>query len=179
MAAKSFARLVGGKWKQIIATVISGGAANAGDIPALDDSGRLHMSLMPAGIGANTQSVVASEAIGAGKFVNYWPDASGGAAVIKMRLADNSNGRAADGFVLEAVSKDAAGTVYPLDSVNSALTGLSAGTEYYLGTAGGLLAVPLDETLAANQGVGKVSQFLGVAKSATELVTNDRDPVTL
>lgn len=175
MAAKSFLRLVAGKWQQIRGVVISAGASNAGDIVALDDSGRLDSSVMPVGIGANTQSIPASEALSAGNFVNFYSNAG----VLNVRKADNSNGRRADGFVLAAVASGATATVYPMDSVNSALSGLTPATEYFLGTAGGVVATPLDETLTANQGVGKISQLLGTSKSATELVTNDCDPVIL
>lgn len=175
MPAKRFLRLVGGKLQQFAGTVISAGSANGGDLVALGDNGRLDNSVMPVGIGANTQSLVASGAIGAGKFVNYFVDNG----TLKMRVADNSNGRRADGFVLEAVADAGTGAAYPMDAVNSALTGLTAGTEYYLGTAGGVIASPLDETQSTNQGVGKISQYLGIAKSATELVTNDADAVIL
>ncbi len=175
MGAKRFLRMVGGHLQQIAGVVISAGSSNAGDLVALGDNGRLDNSVMPVGIGANTQPLVASGAIGAGKFVNFYQDGSS----LKMRLADNSNGRVAHGFVLEAVADAATGNAYPMDAVNSALTGLTAGVEYFLGTAGGVITPALDETLAANQGIGKISQYLGIAKSATELVTNDADAVIL
>lgn len=66
---------------------------------------------------------------------------------------------------------------HPLDSVNTALTGLTVGTTYYLGTAGGVLAAPLDATDVGN--AGKIDQKLGMAKSTTELVTDDYDYVVL
>ena len=120
-----------------------------------------------------SEPVTASEAIGAGKFYNRFADAG----VLKARLADNSNARPAHGFVREAIAADATGTGYPLDSVNTALTGLTLGARYYLGTAGGVLAAPLDATDAAN--AGKIDQKLGMAKSATELTTDDYDYVVL
>jgi hypothetical protein len=67
--------------------------------------------------------------------------------------------------------------VYPLDGINSNLSGLTPGVRYYLGTAGGVIATPLVETDAGN--VGSISQYLGYAKSATELVTNDDGYVEL
>jgi len=175
MAAKTFLRLVGGKLKQIVATVVSSGVGDAGNVVALDDSGRLDQSLMPVGIGANTQQIPASEALTAGNFVNFHTTAG----ALNVRKADNSNGRRADGFVLSAVANAAQATVYPMDSSNTALTGLTPGADYYLGTGGAAIAVPLDETLPANQGGTKISQLLGTAKSATELITNDYDPVIL
>lgn len=171
--AQGFLARVAGKTKQIFATVVSAGAGNAGNIVALDGSGRLDASVMPVGIGADTTQAVASEALGAGKFVNYHDNAG----VFSARLADNSNGRQADGFVIEAFALAATATVYPLDGTNAALTGLTGSTRYWLGTAGGVTAAPLDETDTGN--ANKISQYLGVAKSATELVTDDDGYVVL
>lgn len=165
--------LSGGVRRLVEALVVSAGAPDAGKIPGLDSTGRLDTSVMPVGIGANTTSATATEAIGAGKFVNFHNNAG----TFSIRLADNSNNRPAHGFVLAAVSNAAVGAVYPLDSLNSALSGLTVGSAYWLGTAGDVTATPLDETNAGNN--GKISQHLGVAKSATELLTNDSDPVTL
>ncbi|WP_313080430.1 hypothetical protein [Pulveribacter sp.] len=171
--AQRFLARTGGKTRQLEAKATSAGAADAGKIPALDSSGKLDMSMMPAGIGADTQILPASEALSAGNLVNIWSD--GGVA--KVRLADNSNGRAADGYVLDAVASAADATVFPLDGTNSELTGLTPGAEYWLGTAGGVIAVPLDETDSAN--ANKISQYLGKAKSATELITEDDGYVIL
>lgn len=171
--AQGFLARVAGKTKQIYAVLTSAGAADAGKIPGLGDDGRLHSSMMPLGIGASTVQATASEAIGAGKFVNFHDDAG----TFSMRLADNSNGRQADGYVIEAVSSAAVGTAYPLDGTNAELTGLTVGTRYYLGAAGAVTATPLDEADVAN--VNKISQYLGVAKSATELVTDDQGYVVL
>lgn len=170
---QGFLARVAGKTRQIFGLAVSAGAADAGKIPALGPDGRFDLSMMPSGVGVQTTQATASEAIGAGKFVNFFDN--GGA--FSMRLADNSNGRAADGFVTEAVASAAVGSVYPLDGTNASLTGLTVGTHYWLGTAGGVVATPLDEADAGN--VNKISQHLGVAKSATELVTNDDDYVVL
>lgn len=171
--AQGFLARVAGRTVQIIATVISAGAANAGNLAALGDDGRFHPSVLPVGVAANTTPAVASETVGAGKYVNYHND--GG--VFSVRLADNSNGRHADGFVLEEFATGTTAIVYPLDSVNAQLTGLTVAARYWLGTAGGVIATPLDETDAGN--TGKISQYLGVAKSATELVTDDDGFVVL
>lgn len=171
--AQGFLARVAGKTKQIFAIATSAGAGDAGKIPALGADGRLDASMMAAGTGSNTQTATASEAIGAGKFVNLYSNVG----VFAMRLADNSNGREAHGFVLAAVSSSATGTVHPLDSVNSGLTGLTLGAPYWLGTAGGVISTALDETDVAN--VNKVSQYLGLAKSTTEIVTEDSSPVIL
>ena len=171
--AQRFLVLEGGKKRQKEAKTTSAGAADAGKIPALDSSGKLDMSMMPAGMGADTQVLPASESLSAGNFVNIWSDSG----VAKVRLADNSNGRAADGYVLDVVASSANATVYPLDGTNSDLTSLTPGAEYWLGTAGGVTLTPLDETDPAN--ANKISQYLGKAKSATELVTVDDGYVVL
>lgn len=171
--AQGFLARVAGRTVQIIATVMSAGVADAGKIPALGADGRLDESVMPVGIGADTTQAVASEALGAGKFVNYHDNAG----VFSARLADNSNGRHADGFVIEAVAASAVAIVYPLDGTNAGLSGLTSATRYWLGTAGGVTATPLNETDVAN--ANKISQYLGVAKSATELVTDDDGYVVL
>lgn len=173
MATQGFLAIVAGAAKQIFGIAVSAGAADAGKIAALGPDGRWDTSMMPVGIGANTTQATASETIGAGKFVNFFENAG----VFSMRLADNSNGRHADGFVTAEVSVGVVGTAYPLDGTNAQLTGLTIGSRYWLGTAGGVTTTPLDATLEAN--VGKVSQYLGVAKSTTELVTDDRGYVIL
>lgn len=94
-----------------------------------------------------------------------------------MRLADNSNARPATGFVKASFASGVDATVYPLDSTNDQLSGLTVGTVYYLGTIGGVIATPLDAADDAN--TGKIDQRLGIAKSDTELLTDDYDYVVL
>lgn len=168
---QGFLARVAGKTKQILGTVASAGAADAGKIVALDGSGKLDQSLLPTGVGANTVSAVASEAIGAGKFVDLWLDAG----VVKCRLADNSNQRPAWGYVKGAVAMAATATVYRMNTVNGALSGLTPGSDYWLGTAGGVVDTPLDPAAS----VGLLDQYLGKASSATELVTAEHAPVYL
>lgn len=170
---QGFLARVAGRTKQLFAIDESAGAGDAGKIPALGSDGRFDMSMMPNGLGADTHVIPASEALSAGNFVNIWTDSG----AVKVRLADNSNGRQADGFVLDAVSSSANATVYPLDGTNSELTGLTPGAAYWLGTAGGVTTTPLDETDVAN--ANKISQYLGKAKSATELITADDGYVVL
>ncbi|HEY3434245.1 MAG TPA: hypothetical protein VGK41_01195 [Solirubrobacterales bacterium] len=161
-----------GVTKQYTPVVASAGAADAGKIPALGPDGMLDPSLYEPGTDP-TEPITASEALGAGKFVNKWNDAG----TLKVRLADNSNGRPAHGFVRDAVSSAATATVYGLDAVNDALSGLTIAGTYYLGTAGGVIDTPLDPTDVGNDGY--IDQKLGIAKSATELATDDYDYVVL
>ncbi|MCD5994138.1 hypothetical protein KDX38_11085 [Pseudomonas sp. CDFA 602] len=165
-------RRVNGQTQQYTPVVASAGAADAGKIPALGTDGKLDPSTYNAGSGVSTTPYPATEAIGAGKFVNIYPNAG----VISIRLADNSNNRPAHGFVIAAVANAAQGSVYDLDATNTALSGLTVGSNYFLGTAGGVVTPALDATTATS---GAIDQKLGFAKSATELKTDDFDFVVL
>lgn len=170
MAAKSFYRVVSGILTQIFGVQVSTGAANAGDIPALDDTGRFDMSLMPVGIGADTAIIPASEALAAGDEVNLWTDAG----AVKARKADASvPGKESNGFVLAAVSSGANATVY-FEGTNTQKTGLTPGATYYLSaTTPGAVAT------TAPGVVGQVVQRIGKATSATTLSYEAAPPINL
>lgn len=171
--AQGFLARVNGRIKQIVATVVSAGAADAGKIPALDAAGKLDSSIMPAGIGANQVVVPSSENLSAGEFVNLYDNAG----VLTARKADNSNGREAWGYVSASSVSPASATVKRLNTVNGSLTALAPGAKYWLGTAGGVINAPLDPALGGN--ANKVCQYLGTATSATELVTVEESVVIL
>ncbi len=109
----------------------------------------------------------ASEDIAAGSFVNLWDD--GGTA--KVRLADASNARQADGFCISAISTGGTGTVN-WEGVNTALTGKTIGAIQFLGTAGATTEV-------APSTSNHISQVLGKARSATAMNTEIQSPITL
>lgn len=162
-------QLVGGKITQVEATVISAGAADAGEVVALDSNGLLDVSVLPVGVGPNVKLILASENIGAGKYINIFDDAG----TAKVRLADNSNSREAHGFLLDAVTSGNNATVY-FESTNNDLSGLVAGARQFLGTAGGVTATP--PTFA---GGATISQLVGTAISTTEIDTDIDDVVVL
>lgn len=149
------------------AQVTSAGSADAGKIPALDPSGKLHPTLLPAGVGAETRVVPASENLGAGQFVNLWVDSG----QTKARLADADNGRPADGFVSEAVTSSANATVFPLGTINSNLSGLTNGETYFLSDVAGGVTDDI-----SGLGDGDIVQRLGKAHSATEMLTEWNEP---
>ncbi|MCB4803506.1 hypothetical protein QO001_000851 [Methylobacterium brachiatum] len=100
----------------------SAGAADAGKIPALDATGRFDTRMMPSGIGADTKTIAASEALAAGDLVNIW--SSSGA---KVRKADASvAGKEAHGFVLASVANGANATVY-FEGADTQVSGLIPG----------------------------------------------------
>jgi hypothetical protein len=170
MSAKKFLRLVSGKIQEIVAVVASAGAANDGDLVALDATGRLDMSVMPAGVGGDIRTVTASEALSAGSLVNLYSNAG----TLNARKADASaSGKEANGFVLSAVANGAQAAVY-FSRLITGLSGLTVGARYFLDPAspGGL-------TATAPSGTGKVSQFVGTALSATELAFEPDDGIIL
>lgn len=157
MAAKKFLRNIAGTITEIFGVVTSAGAGNDGDIPALDSTGRLDISLMPVGIGADTKVIVASEALAAGDFVNVWN--STGA---KVRKADaTTDGKKAHGFVLASVLSAGNATVY-FEGTNTQVTGQTPGDVFLTTTAGIASAT-------APSASGNVVQRVGVALSATEI----------
>jgi hypothetical protein len=137
-------------------TVSSAGAGDAGKGIALDAAGRIDNSMMPVGIGADTASIPASEALAAGDWVNVWSDAG----AFKVRKADATTaGKYADGFVTAAVSSGANATVY-FEGTNAQVTGQTPGSVFLQTTAGlGGATVP--------SASGNVVQRLGTAVSAT------------
>lgn len=170
--AQKYVSLVGGLKKLIEAVVTSVGAGDAGKIPALDAAGKLDNSLMPTGIGAETESIPASEDLSAGDFVNIWDDAG----TLKIRKADASGGfgKKADRFVLAAVTTGNNGTVYPLTDINNQLAGLTIGANYWLsGTAAGAV------TTTPPTSTGYIIQYLGKASATTQILTECHEAIEI
>lgn len=167
MAAKKFLRAVAGVLTEVFGVQTSAGAANAGDIVALDDNGRIDNSMMPVGIGADTKVIQASEALSAGAWVNVHN--SGGA---RVRNADATvAGKETDGFVLAAVSSGGNATVY-FEGTNNQVTGQTPGP-VFLQTTPGVGGATVPST------AGNVVQRLGVAVSATEVNFERGQAITL
>lgn len=151
----------------LVNTTTTGGAPNAGKRVQLNGSGVLDISMMPTGVGDETEVIMASEALSAGDCVNKWNDSG----TVKVRKAD-TNGKPADGYVKAAVASGANATVYS-DGLNDAVTGLTVGTVYLSATPGGYSATPPAE------GSGLVLQELGFANSAAAVKFVRGIPVTL
>jgi len=168
MAGLSFLRLVGGAIQEVLGLQTSAGAGDAGKIPALDAGGRIDNSMMPVGIGADTASVVTSESLAAGDWVNI--HASTGS---KARKADATTaGKEVDGFVLAAVTAPAAATVY-FEGTNNQVSGMTPGSPVFLSTTPGVGAHTVPSAS------GNIVQRIGVAVSATEVNFERGAPVTL
>lgn len=150
------------------AVTASAGAGDAGKVASLDGSGRIDPTMMPVGIGADTKSLIASEALAAGDYVNVWNDAG----TAKIRKADATTaGKEAHGFVLAAVSSGAAGTVY-FEGSNTAVTGQTAGPVFLSTTAGAGAS-------SAPSAGGNIVQRIGFAVGAAEVNFQSGVPITL
>ena len=163
----------GGVLTEREATVVSTGASEAGDIVALDNTGRLDNSVLPVGIGADTAVIEASENLAAGDFVNIWNDSG----VVKVRKADATTaGKQAHGFVLASVTATDPATVY-FEGSNTQAGGTLVGGEVYLSTTPGI------PTSTAPTGSGNVQQVVGfcVDGSGSPNVVNfqSRPPIVL
>lgn len=167
MPGQKFVQHVNGALQEVVATQ-TGGAPNADKIPALDANGRLDVTMMPTGIGADTNVVQASEALAAGDLVNIH-NVSGAA---RVRKADATTaGKEAHGFVLAAVASGANATVYS-EGTNGQVTGLTPGPQY-LSTTPGLA------TNTPPAASGNIVQKVGIAMAVNALNFGSGEPVTL
>lgn len=162
MALARYLIQVLGKFVEALPIDASTGVSDAGKLIAADSTGKLASTFMPTGIGPETKILTASEALGAGNYVNIY-DVGG---VFNVRKSDGStSGKQVDGFVLAAVANGGPATVYT-DGVNSAVTGQVPGSVFMsAATPGAGSATP--PSLA-----GQTVQEIGVAISATEVAFN-------
>lgn len=166
MAGNKYIANNSGKLKEVAATQSSTGVSDANKIVALGTDGLLDVSLMPAGVGAEIVVAPSSENLTAGDFVNLYNNTG----AINVRKADaTTNAKPADGFVLAGVTSPANATVYLISAKNTAVTGLTIGSEYFLSTTPGAI------TSTAPSTAGNIVQRLGKAKSATEFIFENQD----
>jgi len=158
MAAKKFLRLVNGLLTEVFGVQTSAGVGNAGDLVSLDDTGRIDATMMPVGIGADTVALPATEALAAGAWVNIYSNA--GTASVRNADASGGNAKAADGFVLAAVTNGGTATVYK-EGNNGQVSGQTGGSDVYLS------ATPGVGTHTAPSTSGHVVQRIGKAVGAT------------
>ncbi len=149
MSSNKFLTIINGVKQLVTAIAISAGVSDASKVIMTDSTGKIDSTLMPSGIGAATKSIVTSEALTAGNFVNIYNNAG----TINCRRADNSNGRPANGFVLTGFASAASATVY-LQGENTGLTGLTPGSLYFLGVTGAALITPPTAAGATLQTLG-------------------------
>lgn len=159
-AAPKYIKNVSGQLTEEAAVVTT----TANRIPALDDNGKLNANMMPTGMGADVESIEASENLAAGDWVNVYNNA--GAANVRKADATTS-GKEADGFVLAAVTSGQNADVY-FEGTNDQVTGQTPGPVF-------LTTTPGVGGAAAPTGSGNVQQRLGVAISTTA-VNFERQP---
>jgi hypothetical protein len=163
VSSNRFLTLVSGVQTLVEAIATSAGAGDANKVIRTSGDGRLDSSLMPSGIGAQTITATATEALAAGDWVNIAPAG--------VRKADNSNNRPAHGFVLASFASAATATIYTA-GLNTAKTGLTAGTQYFTGTAG-------SQTTTAPTTAGTIVQTLGVAINPTTIPFDFTPPISI
>lgn len=158
MAAQKPLQIVNGIAEEVPAVDSSAGSGDAGKIVALNANGDIDESMLPPGVGVNIDVIPSFENLAAGDWVNLFDDSG----TLKVRKADNSNGRQAHGFVRANVTAPADASVYGPGELNDQISGLTLGAQYFLGTAGA-------ETTTVPTGSAALVQGLGVAKSATAI----------
>lgn len=170
MAGNKYLANVGGDPTETAANNTTAGAADANKLVALDAAGLLPLSMMPTGVGPDTQTLPTTENLSAGAFVNVWSNAG----VSSLRNADASTtGKEADGFVLTASTSPASNLMYGIGN-NNAVTGATPGGPVWLSdtVAGSYRAT-------APTGAGKIAQRLGKATSATNINFTPRSFIVL
>lgn len=154
-----------GQRQEKAAIQTSAGAGDAGKIPALDSTGRFDSSMMPVGVEIETESIVCSENLAAGAIINVF-NSSG---ALKVRNADaTAVGKEGNGFVLSAYTTGQTATVYR-KGFNTAVTGLTIGTLYYLAASPGAI------TATAPSATGNIVQTIGRADATTSVYFVERD----
>ncbi len=170
MPAKRVLQSVAGRLRQLAGVVVSTGAPNDGDLVALDAAGKLDASVMPAGFGQNVITAVATEALSANDIVNIYDNAG----TASVRKADaTTEGKEAHGFVKASFANAATATIYTSGNVITGLTGLTTGARQFLATTAGA------RTATAPSAAGNVVQLIGVAASATSIVFEPEEPITI
>lgn len=158
MALDKFISLEGGRRKLEAAIKASTGAADADKIIATGPDGKIDITLLPTGIGADIKVIETADALNQGAFVNFFDDTG----TDKVRNADATNDRSAMGYVKDAYLVAENALVY-FEGLNDDLSGLTIGGEVYLGAGGAV-----KQTAPVNPS-DVIHQFLGWAVSATEV----------
>lgn len=174
MANEKYAVLnTDGSLGETAAISTSAGASSAGKIGALDSTGKWDITMMPTGVGADTQSIVASEALAAGDFVNIYNNA--GTRNCRKALATD-NTKPAHGFVLSAVASSGTATVY-VRGMNTAVAigsfvAADVNKTIFLSTS---VAGGVQSTIPAS--TGNIAQNLGtlIAVGATATINFSAD----
>lgn len=164
-----------GRKKLVEAAASSSGAADQDRVVKTGADGRIDSTLLPSGLGDESKTVIASEALTAGDFVNIFNDLSGGApGVTSVRRANaTAAGSEAVGYVLNNFAAGEDATVF-FEGENTALTGIVPNTTYFLSTT-----VPGGVTDTPAMATGNIVQQLGTGCSTTSIIYREDDGVCI
>lgn len=167
MPVQRVVQFLAGKYQEYVAKDISAGAADAGQIVALNAAGQVDSTMMPTGILAEVGTALASEALTAGNFVQVYNNAG----VANVRRADASTtGKQSNSFVLASFASGATATFY-VAGINNAVTGQVPGPVFLSTTPGGV------QTTAPTV-AGQIAQQVGEAISATAISFQPQMPLS-
>lgn len=160
--------VAGNQRLQDIGVDTSTGAADAGKAVVLKIDGTIDSTMLPTGSSGASLMMTTSEALNGGDFINIWDDAG----AFKVRKTDaTTQGKPANGFVIDSAGSGVLVKVH-FDGINTAVSGVSAGSVFLSTTAGGFTSVVPSAT-------GNVSQRLGTGISATSIDVKMATPVLL
>jgi hypothetical protein len=175
--AKVLSLNVDGSLQEVQPVTSSSGATDANKLIQLDSNGKLDISAMPTGIGADTLSIICSEALSAGDFVNIYNNI-GTLTCRKALAADNT--KPANGFVKSAFSSSAPALVYVRglnsDVVVGSFVAADIGSKVFLSpSTSGAVTKTIPTT------AGQIAQVLGTIDSidATVTVNFSENPFTV
>ena len=160
-----------GRTTEKVSADVSAGAADAGRIAALNASGQIDNTMLPAGIGQNSIAVLANVNLAANDLVEIFDNA--GSTEARLASASSATPRPAMGFVTVSVIAGAMANVIFEGRVGG-FVGLTPGQRLYLDNvlAGNAISTPVT-------GAGNLHQFLGKAVSTTEFNFEPDDPIVL
>jgi hypothetical protein len=154
-----------GRLKEVQPISSSAGGGDASKMVQTDGTGKLDISFMPVGVGAEVTVCPAFEALTAGDFINLF--LSGG--VIKAQKADaTTNAKPAHGFVLSNVLITDPATVFGISNKNTVVAAaLTIGTDYWLSTTPGIL------TATSPSATGNIVQWIGRAETTAAIILSN------
>ena len=151
--------LVNGRPTNVTPIITSSGATDGLKVFQTDASGKIDVSLMPTGFGADVVTILASEALTAGDFVNIYSNS--GVANCRKAIA-TSTAFEAHGYVIASVASAGMASVY-YDDNNTAASGMTPGLQFLSDVTAG------KTTTTAPSATGTIAQTVGVASSATSI----------
>jgi len=165
-----FIDLINGLPKRIQGLLHSTGAADADKLIRLDSTGKLSNTVMPVGIVADTESVLASESLAANDLVQIFDNA--GNPNVRKADATAINKFQTTGFVKDSFNVSEFALVY-FEGRMTGLSGLVAGDNMYLSEIAG------QATPTPPSSPEAIVQRIGQAVSATTISFERAVPVEL